>query len=108
VAALRLYDVLLVNPVRDGLNLVAKEGPLVNERDGVLVLSTQAGAWDSLGPHALGVNPYDVSGTAAALDRALSLDAGERGSLAQGLRAVAGSATPLAWFDSLVAAATGG
>src|SRR5207248_2118806 len=39
VAALRRYDVLLVNPVKDGLNLVAKEGPLVNERDGVLVLS---------------------------------------------------------------------
>ena len=60
VAALRRADVLLVNPVRDGLNLVAKEGPLVNERDGVLVLSHQAGAWDELRGHAVGVNPFDV------------------------------------------------
>src|SRR5205807_1302949 len=52
VAAMRVYDVLLVNPIRDGLNLVAKEGPLVNERDGVLVLSREAGAWDALGDHA--------------------------------------------------------
>ncbi len=64
VAALRRADVLLVNPVRDGLNLVAKEGPLVNERDGVLVLSHQAGAWDELADHAVGINPFDVSGTA--------------------------------------------
>ena len=67
VAALRRSDVLLVNPIRDGLNLVAKEGPLVNERDGVLVLSHQAGAWDELGGHAIGVNPFDVTGTARAL-----------------------------------------
>ena len=49
VAALRRYDVLMVNPVRDGLNLVAKEGPMVNERDGQLVLSIEAGAWAELG-----------------------------------------------------------
>ena len=48
IAALTRYDVLLVNPVRDGLNLVAKEGPLVNTADGVLVLSREAGAWDEL------------------------------------------------------------
>ena len=51
VAALRRFDVLLVNPVRDGLNLVAKEGPVINERDGVVVLSHQAGAWDELRGH---------------------------------------------------------
>ncbi|HLI52853.1 MAG TPA: trehalose-6-phosphate synthase, partial [Acidimicrobiales bacterium] len=73
VAALRRYDVLLVNPVRDGLNLVAKEGPQVNERDGVLVLSREAGVWGELADHALGVNPFDISGTAAAIARALDL-----------------------------------
>ena len=49
VAALRRYDQLLVNPIRDGLNLVAMEGPAVNERDGVLVLSREAGAYEELG-----------------------------------------------------------
>ena len=57
------YDVLLVNPIRDGMNMVAKEGPLLNERDGVLVLSRQAGAWDELSLGALGTNPFDITGT---------------------------------------------
>jgi trehalose 6-phosphate synthase len=73
VAVLRRYDVLLVNPIRDGMNLVAKEGPLVNQRDGVVVLSSEAGAWDELAPHVVGVHPYDVSGTAAGLGRALDM-----------------------------------
>ena len=62
LAALTRYDVLLVNPVRDGLNLVAKEGPLVNGRDGVLALSREAGAFDELAGGALEVNPFDVTG----------------------------------------------
>ena len=78
VAALRRYDVLVVNPIRDGLNLVAKEGPLVNERDGVLVLSPGAGAWDELGCHAVEAHPFDVAGTAEALATALSMPADER------------------------------
>jgi trehalose 6-phosphate synthase len=102
VAALRRYDVLLVNPLRDGLNLVAKEGPLVNERDGVLVLSRQAGVWDELAAHALGVNPFDVSGTAAAIARALDLPPAERESRAAGLRDAASARTPLDWFDDLL------
>jgi trehalose 6-phosphate synthase len=99
VAALRRADVLLVNPIRDGLNLVAKEGPLVNERDGVLVLSHQAGAWDELGEHAVGVNPFDVTGTAAALGAALDLPAEEKAWRARRLRKVAGARSPLDWFD---------
>ena len=67
LAALSRYDVLLVNPVRDGLNLVAKEGPLINTRHGVLALSREAGAFDELGPAALEVNPFDVAGTSAVL-----------------------------------------
>ena len=60
VAALRRYDVLLVNPIRDGLNLVAKEGAIVNERDGLVVLSTEAGAFDELDGAVRAINPFDV------------------------------------------------
>lgn len=105
VAALRRADVLLVNPVRDGLNLVAKEGPLVNERDGVVVLSRNAGAWDELGGHALGINPFDVAGTADALATAFDMDSAERAGRAKGLLAAAEARTPLDWFDDLVDAA---
>jgi trehalose 6-phosphate synthase len=105
VAALRRADVLLVNPVRDGLNLVAKEGPLVNERDGVLVLSHQAGAWDELGEHAVGVNPFDVTGTAHALGAALDLPAADRAARAEALRKVVEVRGPLDWFDDQRAAA---
>jgi trehalose 6-phosphate synthase len=107
VAALRRSDVLLVNPVRDGLNLVAKEGPLVNERDGVLVLSQQAGAWDELGAHAIGINPYDISGTAAAIGEALDMPAEERAGRAEALRKTVAGRGPLDWFDEQVAAASG-
>ena len=70
-AALRRYDVLLVNPVRDGLNLVAKEGSVLNERNGVLALSREAGVWEELQDGALDVNPFDVAGTADVLAEAL-------------------------------------
>src|SRR5699024_5456501 len=53
LASFQMADVLLVNPVRDGMNLVAKEGPLLSERDSVLVLSHEAGAADELGQHSL-------------------------------------------------------
>lgn len=102
VAALRRYDVLLVNPVRDGLNLVAKEGALVNERDGTLVLSHEAGCWAELGSAAVGVNPFDVTGTAAALARALDMDASARARMAAALPQAAGGRSPLDWFDDLV------
>jgi trehalose 6-phosphate synthase len=103
VAALRRYDVLLVNPVRDGLNLVAKEGPAVNERDGSLVLSRQAGVWDELGAHAIGVNPFDVTGTASALASGLDMGRPERGERAAGLKKAIGARSPLDWFDDLLA-----
>lgn len=102
VAALRRYDVLLVNPIRDGLNLVAKEGPLVNERDGLVVLSRDAGAWPELAGGAIGINPFDVSATAAALGRALDLPPAQRAGSAGTLRAKAAARDPLAWFDELV------
>jgi trehalose 6-phosphate synthase len=108
LAALTLSDVLLVNPVRDGLNLVAKEGPLLNRADGVLVLSHQAGAWEELelgGGGALGVNPFDVAGTADALHAALTMDAPAREARAAALRtAVRGRSAADWWADQLAAA----
>jgi trehalose 6-phosphate synthase len=106
VAALARYDVLLVNPVKDGLNLVAKEGPLLNQRDGVLVLSREAGAWEELHDAAVGINPFDVSATADALHAALSMDATARRDHAAAVRAAAAASTPRRWLDEQLAAAT--
>jgi trehalose 6-phosphate synthase len=80
------YDVLLVNPVMDGLNLVAKEAPLVNERDGALVLSRQAGAHAELADWVIGVDPLDVDGQAEALARAIDLPLAERRARLHGIR----------------------
>lgn len=78
IAGMRLYDVLLVNAVIDGMNLVAKEGPTVNNRDGVLILSETVGACEQLGRNALTVSPTDLEGTMQALYTALSMPADER------------------------------
>jgi trehalose 6-phosphate synthase len=89
VAALRRYDVLLVNPVRDGLNLVAKEGTVVNERDGVLVLSRESGVFSELGDACVPVHPFDIAGTADALHDALTMPTDDRRALHdRGVRAV--------------------
>jgi trehalose 6-phosphate synthase len=87
VAAMQLYDVLLVNPIVDGMNLVAKEGPVVNEQDGVLVLSEGAGASEELGEAALVVSPYDLVDMAEAMHQALAMGAEERKDRAGALRA---------------------
>lgn len=105
IAALQSYDVLLVNPIRDGLNLVAKEGPLLNERDGVLLLSPEAGAYAELAGGVIPVDPYDVAGTAEALHRALLLDADERAAMAARGRALAGARVPADWLADQLAAA---
>jgi trehalose 6-phosphate synthase len=86
VAAYKQYDALLVNPVFDGLNLVSKEAPLVNGRDGVLILSENAGSHEELCEWALSVNPFDVLGQAEAIHTALTMEAGERRRRAEGLR----------------------
>jgi trehalose 6-phosphate synthase len=106
IAALRRSDVLLVNPIRDGMNLVAMEGPIVNERDGVLVLSTEAGAWATLGhAGAVDVNPFDVGATADALYTALSMPAAERAERAACLRKAASSRSPADWLAEQLALA---
>jgi len=105
VALLRRADVLLVNPIRDGLNLVAFEGALVNDRDAVLALSPEAGAWERFEPGALRVPPFDVAGTAAVLHEALTMPASERGKRASVLRTLAEGRTPAHWLADQLAAA---
>ena len=86
VAAMQLYDVLLVNSIADGMNLVAKEGPTVNERDGVLVLSERVGARQQLEPGAIVISPCDIYATAKALHQALRTDPETRREHAERLR----------------------
>ncbi|MCB9373896.1 MAG: trehalose-6-phosphate synthase [Microthrixaceae bacterium] len=105
VAALSLADVLLVNPVRDGLNLVAKEGTLVSTREAVLALSPEAGVWEEVGHTALRVHPFDVAGTADALHAALSMPADERRDRHRERLAVVRARSPRDWLDDLLAAA---
>jgi trehalose 6-phosphate synthase len=102
VAGLERYDVLLVNPVKDGLNLVAKEGPLLNQRDGVVCLSREAGAFDELAPAVEMVHPFDLEQTAAALATAVDISSDERAPRATHLRALAGARSPQGWLDDLL------
>jgi trehalose 6-phosphate synthase len=102
IAAMELYDVLLVNPLADGMNLVAKEGVLVNQRNGVLILSEHAGAFYELGEQALTVSPFDIYGTAEAMHRALSLPYGERQQRAAILRDKVRHAGVKQWFSDQV------
>jgi trehalose 6-phosphate synthase len=102
IAGMQRYDVLLVNALRDGLNLVAKEGPVVNRRDGVLCLSPEAGAYDELKAAALRVHPYDIEQCAGALDDALSMPLDERAGRASKLRALATMRSPADWLADLV------
>jgi trehalose 6-phosphate synthase len=98
VAAMQLYDVLLVNAIADGMNLVAKEGPIVNERNGVLVLSERTGARQQLEPGALIVSPVDVYATAEALHKALVMPAEERQERARRLQWLIESEDISAWL----------
>jgi trehalose 6-phosphate synthase len=100
LAAMRRYDVLLVNPVIDGMNLVAKEGVVVNERDGVLVLSDGAGAFEQFAPLPHSVSATDVLGTAEALYAALHMAAEERRELATRLRGCVEQEDVAYWLDS--------
>jgi trehalose 6-phosphate synthase len=86
VAAYKQFDALLVNAIFDGMNLIAKEAPLVNTRNGVLILSENAGAHDELGEWALSINPFDLEDQAEALHRALTMAEGERRARLDGIR----------------------
>ena len=97
IAAYGLYDVLFVNPVIDGMNLVAMEGPLLNRRRGVLVLSRNAGAYGRLGRYALPVNPFDVDEMAEALEQAISMPVDERTRRSRGLSRLVLANPPARW-----------
>ena len=97
-------DYALVNPIRDGMNLVAKEGPILSDRGCALVLSTEAGAAAELGAEALLVNPYDVTGTAEALHEALIMEDSERRHRAAALAQAASALPPAKWFADQLSA----
>jgi trehalose 6-phosphate synthase len=104
LAGYRLADVLLVNPVRDGMNLVAKEGPILSDRGCVLVLSREAGAAAELADDAIMINPFDISATAAALHEALTMSDEERIRRCRSLVRKSSAVPPTAWFASQLAA----
>jgi trehalose 6-phosphate synthase len=99
VAGLQVYDALLVNSIADGMNLVAKEGPILNRRDGVLILSERTGAYQQLEDGVLVVSPLDIYGTAEAMHRALTMPAEERRALAQRLRSLVESQDIVEWLN---------
>lgn len=78
IAGMRIYDSLLVNPIADGMGLVAKEGPVVNTRNGVLILSESTGSFPQLKDGSLAVGPADLEGTAEAFYQAVTMSAPER------------------------------
>jgi trehalose 6-phosphate synthase len=99
VAAYKHYDVLLVNAMFDGMNLVAKEGPMVNERDGVSILSENTGAHEELGEHALSVNPFDIQALADSIHAALTMEPSERARRLRGLKDIVTARDPGDWID---------
>jgi trehalose 6-phosphate synthase len=103
MAAYKHYDVLLVNAMFDGMNLVAKEGPIVNERAGVSILSENTGAHEELGEYALSVNPFDIQELADSIHAALDMPAAERARRARGLIEIVTSRDPGDWIDEQLA-----
>jgi trehalose 6-phosphate synthase len=100
IAAYKQFDVLFVNAIFDGLNLVSKEAPLVNERDGVVLLSENTGAYEELGEWVVRVNPFDVAGQADALHRALTMGLDERRERIDAIRAHVREHDVSAWIDA--------
>jgi trehalose 6-phosphate synthase len=105
MAALARADVVLVNPISDGLNLVAKEAMVLNERGGRLVLSPECGAWEELGDHAYRADPFDVGATAEALAAALDAPPDEAAERAAALREASLARSPAHWLADQLAAA---
>jgi len=103
VASYKHYDVLLVNAMFDGMNLVAKEGPLVNERSGVSILSENTGAHEELGEWSLSVNPFDVQETADSIHAALTMSSEERERRSAGLKRAVTIRDPGDWIDDQLA-----
>jgi len=100
VAAYKQFDVLLVNAIFDGLNLIAKEAPLVNTRNGVLILSENTGVHEERGRFALTINPFDVAGQAEAIHQALEMDEAERKRRLDAIRAHVRKHDISAWIEA--------
>lgn len=98
VAGLMEFDALLVNPVMDGMNLVAKEGAVLNARDGVIILSVTAGAYQEMRGTVLPVNPLDTAETAAAIHEALMMKERKRRNMSRSAREVTQANTSFKWF----------
>ncbi|MFM9045964.1 MAG: trehalose-6-phosphate synthase, partial [Solirubrobacterales bacterium] len=103
LARYRHFDLLMVNSIFDGMNLVAKEAPVINTRNGVLMLSENTGAHEEIGEFALTVNPFDIQEQADAIHAALTMSPEERARRADGLREVILSRTPGDWIDEQMA-----
>ena len=102
LTAYKHFDVMLVNSIFDGMNLVAKESMLVNERDGVLILSENVGAFEEIGQYALAVNPFDVEAQADALHQALTMPHAERRARADAIRAVINENDIARWLQAQI------
>jgi trehalose 6-phosphate synthase len=103
VARYKHFDLLIVNSLFDGMNLVAKEAPAVNTRDGVVMLSENTGAHEELGDCTLSVNPFDIQEQADTMYRALTMDVEERALRAQRLREIVRERDPGVWIDEQMA-----
>ena len=103
IAEYKHYDLLIVNPMFDGMNLVAKEGPLINERHGVSILSENTGAHEELGEFAISVNPFDIQEQADAIFRALSMSMSDRSKRAEGLKRAVTERNPGDWINDQLA-----
>jgi trehalose 6-phosphate synthase len=102
LACMRRYDVLLVNPVIDGMNLVVKEGALVNRRPGVILLSRTAGAYEQMRDHVIGVPPMDVQATAEAMVEAINTPREQRTANADALKALLNDENATLWLDAQI------
>ncbi len=100
MAAMKLYDVLLVNSIIDGMNLVAKEGPVVNTRGGIVILSETAGAYNQMKDGVLAVSPADIEGTVQALYQAITASVEERERRASILTQEIEREDVINWMDS--------
>jgi trehalose 6-phosphate synthase len=102
LAAYREYDVLIVNPILDGMNLIAKEAPVVNVSNGVVVLSTGAGSYELLAGSVIGIDPLDVEATASALERGLTIPLEERSAHSAQLKVLGAKNPPAVWLAKVL------
>src|SRR6201994_2647692 len=103
VARYKHYDLLMVNSIFDGMNLVAKEAPAVNTRDGVLMLSENTGSHAELWDFVISVNPFDTQAQADAICRALTMDPEQKAEWSRGLKNIVFGRSPGDWVDGQLA-----